>query len=259
MHDTGASASLAAAPQSPALQPPAPPPPDGRLYSGLSASERAQMRRTNLLAAALELFAENGYEATSIEQICQAASVGLKSFYDEFGTKALLLRVLYEELYDRVSFEFFSDIARLEAHDDSSRELMSAWVRATVRDRRAAKVMFIESVGTSAASEAFRQVTRRNMAEQVALAYSRGLYGTPVVEPLPRSIALGLTAGVLELVRDWLLADTAVTVDAHLAVDADLAVDEPATTGETVSVDELTERVVQFCRIVFAGLDAEPR
>ena len=237
MHDTGVRAPTDVGADAPPLERL----PDGRRYSGLSASERAQLRRSSLLGAALELFAENGYAATSIEQICQAATVGLKGFYDEFGTKERLLTVLYEDLYDRVSYEFYSDIASIEAHEDSSRELMSAWVRATVRDRHAAQVMFVESVGASAASEAFRQVTRRKMAEQVALAYSLGLYGTPVVEPLPPSIALGLTGGLLELVRDWLLADETSAVD------------------EAVSVDQLTERVVQFCRIVFAGLNVEPR
>lgn len=206
---------------------------NGRRYSGLSAAERAQQRRGNLLSAALELFADQGYGSTSIEQICQAASVGLKGFYDEFGTKERLLLALYEELYDAVVLEFFTEVDSIEPHDGSDRQLMGAWVRATVRDPRAAKVMMVESVGASAGSEAFRQVTRRKMAEQVAKAYAMGLFGRPVVDPLPPSLALALTGGLLELVRDWIFEDGAV------------------------SVDQLTDRVVQFCRSVFAGLRVE--
>ena len=108
-------------------------------------------------------------------------------------------------------------------------------MRATVRDPRAAKVMFVESVGTSAGSEAFRLATRRKMAEQVAKAYAMGLFGRPVVAPLPPSIALALTGGLLELVREWIFEDGAETVD------------------------ELIERVVQFCRVVFVGLSADRR
>lgn len=43
--------------------------------------------RTAVVAAALDLFAENGFESTSVEQIAQAAGVSRSTFFRQFGSK----------------------------------------------------------------------------------------------------------------------------------------------------------------------------
>ena len=58
-----------------------------RTIRGLDAEERRAQRRAQLLDAALELFAANGYLNTSIEQLCQAAYVGTKAFYEVFDSR----------------------------------------------------------------------------------------------------------------------------------------------------------------------------
>jgi AcrR family transcriptional regulator len=57
--------------------------------------ERSKETHDSLLAAALEQFAKNGYDATSVLQICQAAGVSKGAFYHHFPSKqALFLELL---------------------------------------------------------------------------------------------------------------------------------------------------------------------
>ena len=65
----------------------APSQPKLRTIRGMDAEQRRAQRREQLLAAAFELFARDGYANTSIEQICQTAYVGNKAFYDLFDSK----------------------------------------------------------------------------------------------------------------------------------------------------------------------------
>jgi AcrR family transcriptional regulator len=56
-----------------------------------------------LLAKALALFAERGYEQTSIEDIAHAAGVAVGGFYQHFTSKRQILLVLMDRLLQDVS------------------------------------------------------------------------------------------------------------------------------------------------------------
>lgn len=56
-----------------------------------TAPGRTQRTRARLQTAALELFARQGYEATTVAQIAAAAGVTEMTFYRHFGTKDQLL------------------------------------------------------------------------------------------------------------------------------------------------------------------------
>jgi AcrR family transcriptional regulator len=62
--------------------------------------ERSRRKRDALLEAALALFAERGYEATSIEDIAHRAGVAVGGFYQHFASKRQLLLVLMNRLLD---------------------------------------------------------------------------------------------------------------------------------------------------------------
>jgi len=62
--------------------------------------ERSREKRAQLLAAALALFAEKGYEATSVDAVAQRAGVAVGSFYQHFRNKRQLLLVLMDQLLE---------------------------------------------------------------------------------------------------------------------------------------------------------------
>lgn len=68
--------------------------------------------RTGVVAAALELFAEKGFESTSVEQIAKAAGVSRSTFFRQFGGKEDVVFTDHEALLDELR-DFLA-----ESHDD---------------------------------------------------------------------------------------------------------------------------------------------
>ena len=67
----------------------------GKTEAGRQREERARQRRQRVVDAALRLFLERGYVATTIEAIARAAAVAPATVYQAFGTKqAILARIL---------------------------------------------------------------------------------------------------------------------------------------------------------------------
>src|SRR6266496_6831829 len=65
--------------------------------------ERSRRKREALLEKALALFAERGYEQTSIEEIARAAEAAVGGFYQHFTSKRQILLVLMDRLLQDVS------------------------------------------------------------------------------------------------------------------------------------------------------------
>jgi AcrR family transcriptional regulator len=72
----------------------------------LSRRERRRHEiRTRILESAMRLFDEKGFEATTVAEICDAADVAQKTFFNHFASKADMLREVA-----RVSLEVLLDL-----------------------------------------------------------------------------------------------------------------------------------------------------
>ncbi|MBZ4486970.1 TetR/AcrR family transcriptional regulator [Microbacterium sp. cx-55] len=58
--------------------------------------------RNDVVAAALDLFARQGFEATSVDQIAQAAGISRSTFFRQFGGKDDVVFADHEELLERL-------------------------------------------------------------------------------------------------------------------------------------------------------------
>jgi AcrR family transcriptional regulator len=179
-----------------------------RRIRGLDADERRQQRHRQLLDAALELFADQGYANTSIEQICQTAYVGTKSFYELFDSK----ESCYLGLLERTSQEISERVvAALEAAPDderaAARSLLAAFAHALVDDPRIARTTFGGAGGISPAVEAQRRANRRWSAgflEDVWARYGIATATTKAARHRLHRAAVGTIGGLFDLVVDWL-------------------------------------------------------
>jgi AcrR family transcriptional regulator len=176
----------------------------GRRIRGLDASERQARRRLDLLEAALELIATKGYANTSIEQICQTAFVGTKSFYEIFDSKEAcyldLLRETSRQISERVAAAFDPPP---EDELAAARSIIATFAHAIIDDPRIARTTFGTAGGISPAVEEQRRANRRWAAEfVVGLWHHYGMADRPGVE-LYR-MAVGLIGGLFDLVIDWL-------------------------------------------------------
>ncbi|HEX8362438.1 MAG TPA: helix-turn-helix domain-containing protein [Longimicrobium sp.] len=69
--------------------------------------------RTTLLERALELFAERGYDAVGVQEICAAAGVTKPTLYHYFGSKRGVLDTLLAERWA----PFVAELAEVAAYD----------------------------------------------------------------------------------------------------------------------------------------------
>ncbi len=68
----------------------------------LSREELSRHQRERILAAATEVFAKRGYQASTVDNIVTAAKVGVGSFYAHFEGKQECLLGAYEQIVDSV-------------------------------------------------------------------------------------------------------------------------------------------------------------
>ena len=67
-----------------------------RTYDSSLRAQQASDRRRTLAQAARALFVEGGYPATTMEAVAKRAGVSLKTAYNAYGTKAGLLRAVWD-------------------------------------------------------------------------------------------------------------------------------------------------------------------
>lgn len=77
---------------------------DGEDLRSGARQTRSRDKRARLNAAALELFAERGYNATSIEAIAQRAGIAIGTVYQHVRSKRQLLLALMDELLAHLSY-----------------------------------------------------------------------------------------------------------------------------------------------------------
>jgi AcrR family transcriptional regulator len=78
----------------------------------------AEQRRQQLFSVALELFAQRGYRATTMDDIAEAAGVTKPLLYQHFSSK----RSLYLELVDSIATDLLTAISKAVAHADGPRQ-----------------------------------------------------------------------------------------------------------------------------------------
>jgi AcrR family transcriptional regulator len=91
------------------------------MSAALQASSRrltAEQRRQQLVAVALELFAQRGYRATTMDDIAEAAGVTKPLLYQHFSSK----RALYLELVDSIAQDLLTAIGRAVMRAEGPRQ-----------------------------------------------------------------------------------------------------------------------------------------
>lgn len=193
-----------------------------RVIRGLDATERATRRRELILDTALDMFARDGFSATSIEALCQTAYVGNKAFYEHFRSKEDCYLALLQHSTDTI---FAGVLAALpgEGADEQTvtRALVGALARVLTDDPRIAIVTFGLSGGISARINRQRRDNRRRAADLVVETW-RGF--TEDLPEIAGPMSIAVVGGLFDLIGDELdrvdyrpEPDTCAVLSEHLA------------------------------------------
>ncbi|MBO0688011.1 MAG: TetR/AcrR family transcriptional regulator [Candidatus Dormibacteraeota bacterium] len=94
-------------------------------------AERGQATRDRLVAVATRLFAELGYEETSIEQVLHESGVSRGALYHHFGGKEALFEAVLEEVEQDISRRLQADMAEAGDLFALIRAGCLGWIRMT--------------------------------------------------------------------------------------------------------------------------------
>ena len=192
-----------------------------RVYGNKTAAERRHERRQRLLDAGLELFATTGYANTTVQELCGAAGVSARTFYEEFDNREDLLVELHDQLNARAFDTVVTAVAAFPVTQFEQRAAagVRAYFEVMTADPRWARIALVESVGVNDAVDGHRRAAIDRFAElidaQLRLTAAEGLIPD-------RDFALtatGLVGALNELVMtygsrdDW--ADVAEAVIAE--------------------------------------------
>jgi AcrR family transcriptional regulator len=110
----------------------------------------AEQRRTQLLSVAVEVFAERGFHATSMDEVAEAAGVTKPVLYQHFPSK----RALYTELLDEVDRQLEDRLVEATSSAATPRERVqdgfAAYFRFVATNRAAFRLLFGASVRNDA-------------------------------------------------------------------------------------------------------------
>lgn len=94
-------------------------------------SDRGRLTRERLIDAASRLFAEHGYEGTSIEAVLRAAEMSRGALYHHFDSKEALFEAVLEAIEDDVDRKVVAAAAQAGDPVDELRAGCRVWIRMT--------------------------------------------------------------------------------------------------------------------------------
>jgi AcrR family transcriptional regulator len=155
----------------------------------------AAQRRLLIEQAATRLFADRGYAATTVADICAAAGVSKPMLYRHFESKQELQMKLLERRRDELAA---APIARFMETDGSSSErlaaMIDAWFEHVEGHPDSCRLLFADVTGDQSVRELQRELRRRQRAADVAMLRE---FGPPLpeqqLEPLGEIIRSSLT------------------------------------------------------------------
>ena len=168
-----------------------------RSYGGVSAEQRVADRRARLLAAGLECFGTVGVAGTGVKDVCRAAGLTDRYFYESFKDG----RALFLAVFDDVTDTLFAGVASAvqavgPAPEEQLRAAIGTFLRALADDPRRARIVFAEAAAAGPDAVAHMQLTLRRFADLVD-ATARAHLPPDAPEATTRVLALSLV-GLLE-------------------------------------------------------------
>jgi AcrR family transcriptional regulator len=167
----------------------------------------ADQRRQQLFEVARERFAEQGFHATSMDEIAEAAGVTKPVLYQHFPSK----RALYVELLEETGRQLLTTLAEATAQAGTLRERVEIGFRAYFRFAIGDRSAFLFLLGTSLRSDPeFARIV-----EEILDALGETI-ATLIEIPVPeeqRQMLANAIVGMAESVGRKVLRDPAAIVD----------------------------------------------
>ncbi|MFD4352813.1 TetR/AcrR family transcriptional regulator [Nocardia sp. NPDC058518] len=183
-----------------------------RRYGGRTVIARKAERRLRFLEAATRIFAERGYATCSLAEVCAAAGLSKRQFYEEFETREDVLLAAYDRIQDDAAAAVGTALIALGSTDPqlALRAGFGAYLESLGSDPYRAQVALIEVVGVSDRMENHRRTRRHAWSALIEVALAQ--VGVRLRGDAELTTAL-ITGAVTGVAHEWLLRQARPPVD----------------------------------------------
>jgi AcrR family transcriptional regulator len=184
----------------------------GRVYGGVSASDRRAERRRRLLDAGLELFGTRGVAEVTIGDVCVEAGLAKRYFYDQFDGLDDFVDAVIDDVVQRLQARVIGE--RSPDDPEWPRRRLATFVESVSEDPRVARLLLVETFGANGSLAALRQaVVHRAVESIVADFLPADAPARPADDRKLRMAAFALSGAAAELILAWLQHDVKASAD----------------------------------------------
>lgn len=198
-----------------------------RRYGGKTADQRRDERRHALVAAALDIWQEQGWAAVTMRGVCAHAGLTDRYFYENFANREELLATVWDQIRDETLHMLLVVVA---AHADSPpldqlRAALHAVVHHIQQEPARAQILFGDHSGSEFLEQRRRQTVQQ--ATDILIELARPYLRSDVDDLAFRiNVLLGI-GGFVEIMLAWrsevLAADADALIDHLAGIGASLA------------------------------------
>lgn len=170
-----------------------------RRYRGTSTEERKAQRRQQLIDAAARIYGEHGYRHSGVKQVCDAAGLTQRYFYESFGHSDELLIACYEQTARKVR-EWNMAAAEAAGDDRSarSRAMLQAYFTYLRENPNEARLLLVDIRGISpSVDEAIDRSLRASSQDMTRALAQPGQHFDEMLQA-------GILGGVIHIALYWM-------------------------------------------------------
>ena len=166
--------------------------------------QKKDAKRTAMLQSAVRIFAERGYQATTIRDIVSDADVAIGTFYFYFPDKETLFVHLYEETADFLIQTLQQAVNSRSSFPQQVKAVLQSYVSIAVFEPAVVELLLVAGVGTLPALAEKRAVFREKLVQIWQRPLSEAMDRNFVPLQNERQTAVALTGAIDQVILGML-------------------------------------------------------
>lgn len=200
--------------------------PHTRTYAGRPVTDRQLERRARFIDAANAIYGEKGFTASTLTDVCAAAKLSRRQFYELFDNPEALLVAAYDDTQQMIRDAVVRALSSATESDPRrvAQIAMRAFLAAIGNEPHRVRVTFVEIVGVSDAIEARREQIREQWAVLTEALGTRFGVLRPMSSEEHQLAAATMIGAINGLVHRWCLHQPGYPLDALVEMLSDVIV-----------------------------------
>ena len=185
-----------------------------RRYGGVDAQERQRQRRARLIAAALRVFGEQGFHASTVRDVCRQAQLTSRYFYESFEGMEALFREVYAEVNRELMQATVASLAQCPQQADAMAEsALRTFLDFIKADPHRARVILVDALSAGEHMSVVADRMTRDFAHLIAGIMRQmfphlGAWGLDA-----HMLANGLVGANIRVATQWAMDGCVIPVD----------------------------------------------